>query len=838
MSESSERNDGMDFENAVADALSLAGWRVEREQVIGHKKVDIVAREVRWGAEWVTLVECKDHINKLTRDAVIKIWADYQPLINQGLAQELLIVSSHGLAPSAVTYVNNITQLQAQTLSEILTASIDFSGYVANLSNAFNESPDGISAYYVPPRITSGGDLKEFVMSWINGNPDPEAPPSGRPIAILGAYGIGKSSFATHLTSELAAASLENPQARVPIMIRLGDIAGEQSLEGLLGKHFTATYNVPGYSFNSFMALNKAGRFVIILDAFDEMKQLLSWREFRYNLKQLNRLQADSARLIILGRPTAFETDEQRQAALHGQWVSRVGIREDPSWPNYFEIELAQLGEPEVRLFLERYLKYRSAQEGGVEEAVPELWSQVSSRQLRDIARRPVQLRMLAEILPTYSGQIDELGLATLYDIFITHLIDEVIKREEDKQARLAFTTQDRRHFLTDLAFWLWANQSLAVLEEEMIPDNIVAPYVRGEDPESVRRDLVVGSPLDRRAGDRLRFPHRSFQEFLVAEAMWAKLDAGSCTLADVTPLMNDEVANFMRLQRGRSQLATARRELGSLEGSQTWRTVIAVLLDKDLVESVHSRVHAVKPKDRSGSKYVKPRPWDLLLLAIWNMDRSRQDFPSEPEDWVATAKADGREDVVLLCLFCLLRLGAVHSWNVEGETAELLDLLITNRGEEVQRYSQLAAQGANLVPLKNKLIGRREMRMDRPTGRYEIGVQVGRGQLTVNSSGAASIIKASSLEVRWLGQAAVDISLRLQVMRGGRRFDLRSLRAVFAINLPRVAFVDDWVSDGTLANDIRLTDAIEFAQAQESLTARIAAIRNFVAPRAHVAQQ
>ena len=94
---------------------------------------------------------------------------------------------------------------------------------------------------------------------------------------------MGKTSFARHLAAVLAKEHLENGRKRIPILLRLGEISSEQSLEGLLGKAFTALSFVRNYNFNAFMALNNLGRFVIFLDGFDEMKHTLSWEQCRFN---------------------------------------------------------------------------------------------------------------------------------------------------------------------------------------------------------------------------------------------------------------------------------------------------------------------------------------------------------------------------------------------------------------------------------------------------------------------------------------------------------------------------------------------------------------------------
>src|SRR5207237_727730 len=93
------------------------------------------------------------------------------------------------------------------------------------------------------------------------------------------------------------------------------------------------------------------------------------------------------------------------------------------------------------------------------EKTFAELWRSVNARALRDIARRPVQLRMLAEILPSYSGDAEQLDVVKVYDYFVDHLIDEVIRREAEKESRLRFTSDERRLFLRRFAYWLWTSQ-------------------------------------------------------------------------------------------------------------------------------------------------------------------------------------------------------------------------------------------------------------------------------------------------------------------------------------------------------------------------------------------
>lgn len=58
--------------------------------------------------------------------------------------------------------------------------------------------------------------LIDEVVAWL-ATEDPT------PLAILGGYGAGKSSFAKRLVTQQAAQALTDPSARRPILIKLGD---------------------------------------------------------------------------------------------------------------------------------------------------------------------------------------------------------------------------------------------------------------------------------------------------------------------------------------------------------------------------------------------------------------------------------------------------------------------------------------------------------------------------------------------------------------------------------------------------------------------------------------
>jgi len=154
--------------------------------------------------------------------------------------------------------------------------------------------------------------LIDEVVAWL-ATEDPT------PLAILGGYGAGKSSFAKRLVTQQAAQALTDPSARRPILIKLGGLSRYSDLEGFLGAMLTSQHNVRGYNFTRFLDFNSKGRFLIVLDGFDEMKHAMSFSEFRAQVGQFNQLITPGAKVVLLGRPSAFTTDAEHHYVLNGR---------------------------------------------------------------------------------------------------------------------------------------------------------------------------------------------------------------------------------------------------------------------------------------------------------------------------------------------------------------------------------------------------------------------------------------------------------------------------------------------------------------------------------------
>jgi len=633
--------DPKDFEIAVADLLRLCVEQVHPETLIGHKKVDLYFEERRLGSVRRVVVECKSSRRPLDQQDLTTIYSNYRPLLDANRVDDLLVVTYAGLTPSASAMVRDARGLSHLRFDELQCSIMDFRSYLGSLVYQFSEN--GLSDYYIPLNVVDGSDLEKFALKWIKSG-------SSQPVAILGSYGMGKTTFARRLASVLAETALRDSQSRIPILVRLGDISSEQSLEGLLGKLFTATHVVRNYNFGLLMRLNELGRFVIFLDGFDEMKHNLSWDEFKFNFRQINRLVTLGSRVILLGRPTAFMNDEEHQHALHG--IRSKGGKEvrEPDWPDYSEIYLASFNREQVSSFLRKYIDYKVSSARSVEEE----WrfrdvrsfqiDKLSGKQFYDIARRPVQLKMLAEILPQWKGDVSNITVTLLYSLFI----DLIIEREQEKISRRRFDGKARREFAGKLAFWLWTTKKEMSITADDIPESILVEYCRvSDDIEEVRRDLVSACFLDKKIGASLYFPHRSFQEFLLAETLIEKLTARTITIGEVDAMLSEEVAYFIEGLVNIKTLKDWQIHLERFRGVMSWKLLKIWLSDVNYSGFIESQLKNSES------------PWYPLILTVGILkgvfERPARAVLSE----VLVDKlkmADAAYSVLcFLCLICLL---------------------------------------------------------------------------------------------------------------------------------------------------------------------------------------
>ncbi len=606
---------GDKFRDDVANLLRIGGYNVKTEILYGSKKVDIVFEEYRFGKLRKYAVEAKNYSAALNFSDLSNIYGGYAQLLVTKEIDELIVVSQHKITSAAAnSFIEKMPNFSHQTINEFQESILGFSHYISSLVHKHEQ--EGLEEYFIPPQTTDGIEIQYLINSWIHNN-------DYSPVAIIAGYGMGKTSFAHHIAYLLARKFAAGENTRLPILISLGRISREQGLEGLIGTTLTAdSPSVQNYSFPIFDHLNRMGRFLIILDGFDEMKHMMTEGEFKSTFDELNRLITGESKVLLLGRPTAFLSENEYAYVLRG--TRRIGnqMHQAPGAPRYSEVRLSPFSPSQVRSFVGGYIKHLlKSNKIDIKDGdfLERRRLELESKDHEDIISRPVHARMLAELATDPQFEIRDLNRHQLYDHFVDHLIDREIKKPGRGNI---LKRQDRRSFACDLAWHLWqySSTSTSGCRMDELPDNLFSPYTpKNEDENAIRRALLSGSFLDEKSGGTYYFAHRSFQEFLVAEYIWSNITDSSsdayqivrkfdhALTEDVFKFITErDDSNFFRSlisQLSRCSAKISIKTLGIMSNSSSMRRICA---------------------GKSQSFFTE---WDAAILLVYGLANRKDDF-------------------------------------------------------------------------------------------------------------------------------------------------------------------------------------------------------------------
>jgi hypothetical protein len=494
----------------VIALLEADGHRISREVRVDTKRVDILVELDDDLVPRIAAVECKNLSRTTSQDDLSRIYSDYLSLVETRRITEIWVIVRQDLSPEAKSWAEARANFYAFTLAEFHERTQGFRRYVRQASSIFDD--DHLSEFYIQQNLASGEPLSQYVLSWAQSN-------ETRPLALLGGYGMGKTSFCKYLVSKLSEAYLKDPLSRIPVYIRLSDIAKEQELEGLVAKTLAHRYRISNYYFEKFAKLNEKGRFVVIFDGFDEMKHALTWPEFRYNFSQINRTVGGRAKVIVAGRPNAFLSDDEHSWALRGIRTAGERVLRLPDSPEYIELEIQAFSEDDAREFLRRYLRAQKKRILTVDE-IPTEASELIERRVADFSRikrrdailRPVHLRIFSDLAADETVELRDFSVFELYDISTR----QVAEREAGKPERALIDPVKRQAAIEEVAWWLWESSEGRRLN--FIPGDVPRSIIRAafepqadHSEDAMCREIFSGSFVERKYGENYYFSHRSF---------------------------------------------------------------------------------------------------------------------------------------------------------------------------------------------------------------------------------------------------------------------------------------------------------------------------------------
>lgn len=568
------------------------------EKSLFGKKCDVYFEENdRWGKLIRHAIECKSFGKQLTRSDFDEIFSTYNPV--KASFDVLIIITDQQSTTGVSETLSHVDWIKHFTFDQFSDWLMDFSRYQQAQKAMFEH--EGLSSYYVPIKDKAGNDIESRIDEWVRSD-------SSRPQAILAGYGMGKTSFAKRLASKYSTKNLAGDIGRIPILIRLGDIFNEQSLEGLVCKYFASQYPVKNFIYPLFLELNRNGRFLIILDGFDEMKHAMSFRDFKANFSELNQLVVAGSKVIILGRPNAFMSEDEKACVLHGTEKMGEITYNSIAMKDYEEIEVAPFDEDQLIQYVPQYISYVRSQQSTrpcsiyTDEFCRKRINDVLDPAYRELISRPVHAHMLITIAMSTEEQLNRFSRYHLYNVFI----EKFLEREDQKSARKPIGSDARKDFIITAAWHGWIKGGSAGFDLDSLNDVRLNYDVNYQSRSSIIRELITGSIIERKGEKYFYFSHRSFQEFLVAEFLIAG-DWQAKDLKMISNALNQEIIAFIN-ESGRNQDVYVRVS----ESLCVYNGPLSNRLLDFMVENI-SDEDRVKIADNIESQ----SPWHVLIYAV-----------------------------------------------------------------------------------------------------------------------------------------------------------------------------------------------------------------------------
>ncbi|MFC3683175.1 WD40 domain-containing protein [Hydrogenophaga luteola] len=379
------------------------------------------------------------------------------------------------------------------------------------------------------PQEDTGLVAFDDILQWVN---DPDSPPL---YALLGEYGMGKTTTsqrvfehlrAQHLRGELARPALYFDLRKVERLVPASDVSAgtvpslQETIEDCLKNGYVSDgMHTPGYA-DVVSSIDQGA--VVIFDGLDEVLSRIQDKQgltFTANLLRVladakARRPADASvptpKLLLSCRTQFFRSLREQNNHLTGEHRGAQPARQ------YRALVLRPFTEQQIRTYLQAALP---------EANIDQLMQRIASvHNLTDLSKRPFTLKLVSRFLPQierWQAEGRTVTGATLY----REVAREWLIRDKEKQS---FQPEDKERLAADLAAHLW-RQKLRGLDAPALEAWLgawLAQQPAGSDcltkPRNLLQQDLRNATFLRRIDDertsRFEFSHSSLQEFFLAE--------------------------------------------------------------------------------------------------------------------------------------------------------------------------------------------------------------------------------------------------------------------------------------------------------------------------------
>jgi hypothetical protein len=441
----------------------------------------------------------------LTEGITLEYTGAIRNLLEQRLIHHGLIVCGNESIPEKSKRILDDNKIPALTVSGLFSELYDFSSALNRYMGEYENDPIYQKNIFIKPsgslesenKVININNVEKYLLDWVN-------KPASIHLTILGDYGSGKTTLVKRFAYQLAKSFLaQQRNSRIPLLISLKSFGHTESIEATITNILVNEMGLD-ISYKTFDTLNKAGRFVIILDGFDEIPGTSNETSVLNAFRRFDQLSNSQSKIILTCRTHFFKDINQinkihEGSTLYDSIDSKYG---------YSLLFLASFDEEQVKQYL---IKWDPKNGLDYYNTIQEIYN------LKDLAKRPVLLNMIAKTVPILQPRISsennyDLTAASLYETYIRFWLDR-----DDWRSRMSIL--DRRTLAENFANYLFIENKTAIHFSELgslLPD-LSTNTDKKIDPDLLDIECRTCNFL---ICDRLGnygFAHRSFQEYFLA---------------------------------------------------------------------------------------------------------------------------------------------------------------------------------------------------------------------------------------------------------------------------------------------------------------------------------
>lgn len=517
------------YERHIADVLKLAGYRVERDTLTGGGQSDILAIKTSGPTTTRILVECKHSKDSkpVSIDLVENFANRVMLLRSNDMIDNGIMVTNSGYSRFAKS-VPTGSYVQLMTTSQLYAMIFDFELYLKELAEGSVQAK--LETVFVRPfmseyeygksnivQISETDTISDCViLDMVDYCDDWLASTDMNRICLLGEYGTGKTTFckwyASHRAKLCLGSSVNEP---VPILIPLHHFTKSLDVDSLVTDYLVNKCKINNFRLEAFYFLLEQGRFLLLLDGFDEMARHVD-REVRYQaITELSKLAKGKSKIILTGRPSFFPTDEELAEALGGSEQDDLYVAARNAYNEIIEYKLYEVKSftrNQIIDFINKHTQNKTK--------TSQVITYIDSRYgVYDLVTRPVMLEMVVKSLPKLLELSPNKAITAgvLYGVYTGLWIDrELLKGEFRKLIK----KEDKLRFMEELAYQLFLEDKISISYRQLGPPIKQFFKINDSDVDFFSHDIRTCSFLHRIPHQGYCFAHRSFQEYFVAKKL------------------------------------------------------------------------------------------------------------------------------------------------------------------------------------------------------------------------------------------------------------------------------------------------------------------------------